>query len=55
MEEAIKNEQKKLADHFKGLNSMEARERQGFALMCYLQGYEAGYQSAIRQKENEQK
>ena len=47
MNETIKLEQQKLAQHMSNL-SIEEREKQGFALMCYLQGYEAGYQSAIQ-------
>ena len=53
MDEAIRNEQEKLANHLKGL-SAEEREKQGFALMCYIQGYEAGYQSA-KQSETREK
>ena len=47
MNEMIKEEQKKLASHLDGLSG-EERKKQGFALMCYLQGYEAGYQSALQ-------
>ena len=51
MDKAIENEQMKLAEHMKNL-SVEEREKQGFALMCWLQGYEAGYQS-VKQSEQE--
>ena len=47
MDDMIREEQLKLANHFKGLSADE-RQKQGFALMCYLQGYEAGYQSALQ-------
>ena len=51
MNKEIENEQKKLAEHFKKL-PIEEREKQGLGLMCWLQGYEVGYQSA---KQNEQR
>ena len=51
MDNEIRKEQMKLAEHFKGL-PMDEKQKQGFALMCWLQGYEAGYQSA---KQEEQK
>jgi len=47
VDDMIREEQIKLANHFKGLSADE-RQKQGFALMCYLQGYEAGYQSAMQ-------
>ncbi len=50
MDEAIKKEQEKLANHMKKLSS-EERQKQGFGLMCWLQGYEVGYQSAQNEKE----
>lgn len=52
MNEAIKNEQDKLAQHLKKL-SAEEREKQGFGLMCWLQGYEVGYQSGASKKKDE--
>ena len=50
MSEEIKQEQEKLANHLKNL-SAEARQKQGLALMSYLQGFEIGYQTAQLEKE----
>ena len=50
MNDAIKKEQKKLAEHMKCL-SVEERKRQGYALMCWLQGFEAGIESAKQKQE----
>lgn len=45
MNEAIEKEQKKLADNLK--NSTEEQfEKKGFALLCWLKGYECGFESA---------
>ena len=54
MNKDIEIEQKKLAEHMKGLSN-EERQKQGVALMCWLQGYEVGYQSAkqIEKSEND--
>ena len=54
MNKEIENEQNQIADHFKSL-PIEEREKQGFALMCWLQGYEAGYQSAKQSERSEGK
>lgn len=51
MNDSIKKEQKKLAEHMKNLSAKE-RQKQGFAMMCWLQGYETGYESA-KQQEND--
>lgn len=51
MNKEIEKEQKKLAEHLKKL-PIEEREKQGLGLMCWLQGYEVGYQSA---KQSEQR
>ena len=45
MDEAIRNEQKKLADNLKE-SSAEEFEKKGFALLCWLKGYEVGVESA---------
>jgi len=45
MDEKIKAEQEKLANHMKKL-STEERQKQGLAMLAYLQGYETGYQTA---------
>lgn len=50
MNEAIKNEQKKLADNLKN-STPEQIEKKGFALLCWLKGYECGYESA-KEKRN---
>lgn len=49
MDESIKKEQEKLANHLKNL-SPEARQKEGMAIMCYMQGYEVGYQTAMEEK-----
>ena len=51
MNENIKIEEEKLAKRLSG----DEREKKGFALLCYLQGFEAGYQSAIKHNEKEDK
>ena len=45
MDEAIKKEQEKLAENLKNM-SAEDMEKKGFALLCWLKGYEVGYESA---------
>ena len=42
MDKAIENEQIKLAEHF-GKLPIEEKQKQGLALMCWLQGYETGF------------
>ena len=49
MDNEIKNEQLKLANHFSKL-TIDEKEKQGLALMCWLQGYEAGFQSAKQEE-----
>ena len=49
MDKAIESEQIKLAEHFKKL-PIEEKAKQGLALMCWLQGYETGYQSAKQEE-----
>lgn len=51
MDEEIKKEQEKLAEHLKKL-PREELERQGMGIMCWLQGYEVGFQSASNKKED---
>lgn len=51
MNEAIKQEQEKFADNFKNI-SAEKVEEKSLALLCWLQGYEAGYQSAKNRRDN---
>ena len=54
MNKEIELEQKKLADHFKGL-PIEEKKKQAFALMCWLQGYESGYQSGKQEEQSDEK
>ena len=54
MNKEIEQEQIKLAEHFRKL-SIEERQKQGLALMCWLQGYETGYQSATQEEYKEKK
>ena len=54
MDKSIEKEQIKLAEHFSKL-SFEERQKQGFALMCWMQGYEAGYQTAKQEEPKEKK
>ena len=49
MDESIKSEQEKLANYLNGL-SAEEMEKRDFGVMCWLQGYEVGYQSAMEKK-----
>ena len=51
MSDEIKIEEEKLAKNLSG----DEREKKGFALLCYLQGFEAGYQSAIKKNEIDDK
>lgn len=51
MDEKIKEEQEKLANHMKKLSTDE-REKQGLAMLAYLQGYEIGYQTAQLDKKD---
>ena len=53
MDKNIAKEQKKLAEHLKNLSADE-RQRQGFGMMCWLQGYEVGYQSAKSREKSEE-
>jgi len=50
MDNSIKKEQKKLADNLKN-SSKEQIEKKGFALLCWLKGYEVGYESAKEKRE----
>lgn len=54
MNTEIEKEQIKLAKHFSGL-PIEEKQKQGLALMCWLQGYETGYQSAKQEERDEEK
>ena len=46
MSDEIRAEQEKVVEHFKSLPQDE-KQKQAFALMAWLQGYEVGYQSAM--------
>lgn len=54
MDDAIRNEQQKLADHLKSL-PREELEKQGMGIMCWLQGYQVGYNSASKNGDDEEK
>lgn len=46
MSEEIRQEQEKLANHFKAL-AIDEKEKQAYGLLCWLQGHEAGYQAGL--------
>ena len=50
MDESIKKEQKKLADNLANSTAKEI-EKKGFALLCWLQGYQTGYESCKDRRE----
>ena len=51
MNEEIKAEQKELAEQLSNLSD-DVFEKKSMALLSYLQGFEVGYQSAMKEREN---
>lgn len=46
MNEEIRTEQERLANHLKSLK-VDEREKQAYGMLCWLQGHEAGYQAGV--------